>query len=602
MTSPTRRFETLFDLYEQAVAEHGDNPLFGVKRAGTWQWTTYREFNELVDRTRAALAGLGVKSGDRVAVIANNRIEWAAGCFACYGLGAAYVPMYEAQQAREWQYILNDCGAKVCLVAGQEIYAKVQAIAPELGSLERVIYFDGDSAGEDAFARLTALDAAAAVAPGKPEPSDIAHFIYTSGTTGNPKGVLLSHGNIASNLSAVQDSIPFSDTDRSLAFLPWAHAFGLVIEVLGLMALGGSIAICTAVDKLSEELAEVRPTILIAVPRVFNKIYDGVQKTIAAKPAPIRALFRRGLETQGRVSGGEQVGGLDRLVLAIARRVVFAKIVGRFGGNLRYVISGGAALSREVADFIDRLGITVYEGYGLTETSPIVTANTPLARRLGSVGKPIAGVTVKLDREAAGSDDDQGEIVVYGPNVMQGYHNLPEETAQAIGADAGFRTGDLGRFDADGFLYITGRIKEQYKLENGKYVAPAALEEKLTLSPYIGQVMVYGDNRTHNVALVVPDFIALGEWASANGAEGEPAKLVANPQVRALIRSEIDKHSVEFRGFEKIREFALLGEEFTNENGLLTPTLKLKRRKVVELHAETLDAMYAPAEARASAG
>ena len=291
---------------------------------------------------------------------------------------------------------------------------------------------------------------------------------------------------------------------------------------------------------------------------------------------------------------GARLSAPEAAALALADRLIFSKVRARFGGRLKYAFSGGAALAREVAEFIDSLGITVYEGYGLTETSPIATANRPGAHRIGSVGQAHPR-RAHRDRPAARPGTSQhGEIIVYGPNVMQGYHNRDEENRAVFTATAGFRTGDLGYLDADGFLYITGRIKEQYKLENGKYVAPAPLEEQLKLSPYIANAMVYGDNRLYNVALVVPDLEAVRTWAGREGVTlpAGPAA-VEDPRVVALIRGEVDRYSADWKGFERIERFALAGEDFTTENGLLTPTLKLKRRVACQQYAPQIEALYA---------
>jgi long-chain acyl-CoA synthetase len=313
---------------------------------------------------------------------------------------------------------------------------------------------------------------------------------------------------------------------------------------------------------------------------------------MAARPAVVQNIFRAGLSARSKLKRGQSLTLGERLALPIAEKVVFSTIVGRFGGKLRFAFSGAAALSREVAEFIDNLGIQVYEGYGMTESSGCTTANYPGTCRLGSVGKPVPGVEVRLDKNAPGAGEGEGELLIYGTGVMGGYHNLPEQTADSMTPDGGLRSGDLGRFDADGFLYITGRVKELYKLENGKYVAPAPLEEKLQLSPYIAQCVVYGADRAYNVALIVPDMPALTAWAPSQGVSTEPEALLRDKKAHALIRAEIDSHSRDFKGFESIREFLLEPSELTTANGMLTPTLKLKRRAVMKLYEDRLKALY----------
>src|SRR5262249_48787010 len=281
---------------------------------------------------------------------------------------------------------------------------------------------------------------------------------------------------------------------RSLSFLPWAHSFGQTVELHALISMGASLAICESVDKILDNLAETKPTLLFSVPRIFNKLYAAVQKQISTKPALVQAMVKKALATRAKQRKGEQVSFGEGLVLALTDKVVFSKVRARFGGALKYAFSGGAAISTEVAEFIDGLGITVYEGYGLTETSPIATANWPNNRKIGSVGKAIPDVTISIPGD--------GENGMPGPNTLVRYHNRKEDNEAAFAPDGGFRTGDMGRLDSDGFLYITGRLKEQYKLENGKYVVPTPLEEQLKLSPYVANVMVYGDNRPYNVALI----------------------------------------------------------------------------------------------------
>jgi long-chain acyl-CoA synthetase len=578
------RYTNLVELFRTATQKYANKPLFGTRKPSGWHWTSYAEFARMVDGARAALASMGVERGDRVAIIANNRLEWAVCAYATYTRAAVYVPMYEAQLDKDWHYILRDSGAKVCFVSNDAVERRVRGLQADLPSLVHVINLEGPRYGE-------LLDKTAAVPSTSPADDDIAKLIYTSGTTGMPKGVCLTHRNLAANVSGVLDVAPVREGDRSVAFLPWAHVFGGAIELNAIIALGGMIAICGNTEKLIEYLPEVRPTMLFAVPRIWNKIYDGVQKQVAGRPKAIQALFHTGLRAKRKQKLGQALSLGERLALPLAQKLIFSKVVARFGGELRFAFSGAAALSREVAEFIDDLGIQVYEGYGMTESSGATTANAPECR-IGSVGKPIPGVSVKLDPRAVGAGEGEGEVLIYGTGVMAGYYNQPQATAEAMTEDGGLRSGDLGRFDADGFLYITGRVKELYKLENGRYVAPAPLEEKLQLSPFISQILVYGSDRPHNVALVVPEMGALQSWAEGEGLPREPEALLAHERTRELVRKEIDHHSREFKGYEAIRAFVLSPEELTTQNDMLTPTLKLKRRNVVAKYGPQLDALY----------
>jgi len=580
-------FKNLVHLFESSAAKFGPNQLFGTVTDGNWAWQTYDETRVQVDQCRAGLAKLGVTSGDKVAVIADNRVEWAVGAYATYGLRAAYIPMYEAQKPAEWQFIIEDSGSKVVFCAKRSIYEKVKAFQPNVACLHHVICFEGDD--DDSFKALLASGAADPVPSEQPERSETAGFIYTSGTTGQPKGVILSHGNLCSNVEALQLILPLLEEDRTLSFLPWAHSFGQTVELHGMVSMGASMGINDEVPHLIDNLGVVKPSVLFAVPRIFNRIYDGVNLQMKAKPGIIQKLFHSGVGIATRKNAGGSIGLVDSLVLKLADKLIFTKVRGRFGGRLRYAVSGSAALNADVARFIDALGIEVFEGYGLTETSPIATTNYPGNRKIGSVGKPIDQVRIVIDKEITG-DAVNGEIIVYGPNVMQGYHNRDDETAKVIMDDAGFRTGDMGRLDEDGYLYITGRIKEQYKLENGKYVVPSPLEEDLKLSPYIGQAMLYGANHPHNVALVVPDMATFKPWLKEHNISVEDAP--NHPDVKALFMAEMSANAKSFKGYEKPKDVVVTLDEFTTDNDMLTPTLKLKRRKVLEVYQESLEALF----------
>ncbi len=589
--APPTTIVSLVDLLEKSAEKYGPRELFGSKIGDQWVYTTYAQFKKLVDDLRGGLASLGVSRGDKVAIISNIRIEWAVAAHATYSLGAAFVPMYESQLEKDWEYIINDSEAKVLFVANQAIYDKTKGVPGKIPTLRHVVLISGE--GTELTYKSLLQKGAANPAPAiHPDSKDIAGLLYTSGTTGNPKGVVLSHGNIVSNLMAVQANLPISTGDRSLSFLPWAHSFGHTAELQLLMSIGASMAICDATDKIVPYLAEVKPTVLFAVPRIFNRIYSGVEKQMESKPAPIRALFRAGLRAAQKKRENQPLSLREKVTLVLADKLVFSKVRARFGGKLKHAISGAAALAREVAEFVDGLGITVYEGYGLTETSPIVSSNFPGHRKLGSVGRPIQGVRVVIDKSVTG-DPKNGEIVVYGPNVMQGYYKHKAETDAVFTPDGGFRTGDMGYLDEDNYLYITGRIKEQYKLENGKYVVPSPLEEALKLSPFVSNVMIYGDNKPFNVALVVPNIDNLKDWAKAQGLGTKSLdELLADQKVRSKIKEELDKVSADFKGYERVRNFALVAEDFTQENDMLTPKLSLKRRNVMRKWGPQIEQLY----------
>lgn len=589
-------FENLVDMFEKSTKRFASRPLFGVKRAGTYRWLTYADVAKQVDELRAGLAALGVGPRDKVAVISDNRPEWAIGAYATYGLGAQYVPMYQAQLPKEWEYILRDCGAKVLLAANAKVAEKTRPFLAEndgIPTLEHVIEMGGS--GEDGFDAVRDKGRAAPKPSVQPEPEDVCGFIYTSGTTGNPKGVLLTHANITSNINAIHEIFPMSHEDVSLSFLPWAHSFGQTCELHCMLSYGAAMGLAESVATIIDNLAEVRPTLLFSVPRIFNRIYDGVNKKMAEAGGLKLKLFQRMLavasEKKALDAKGRSSFWVD-LQFKVLDKLVASKVRDRFGGRLKYAFSGGAALSREVGEFIDNLGITVYEGYGLTETSPVATANSPRGRKIGSIGCPIPGVRIEIEPVDV-APEGQGEIVIYGPNVMKGYHNLDEETARAFNDKGGFRSGDMGMVDDEGYVYITGRVKEQYKLENGKYVAPAPLEEKLRLSPYIANIMIDGTNRPYNVAVIVPDFDSLKKYATDAGiAFSSNEELVAKPEVTKLIRDEVQKHGASFKGFERPERFVLATDDFTTDNNMLTPSLKVKRRNVMARYGDDIARLY----------
>lgn len=577
--------DTLVHLYLRSCARYADRPALGTKGKDGWRWTTYRELREQIDHFRGGLASLGIGEGDRVAIIANNRVEWVVACFAAHGLRASLVPMYEEQLAKDWRFILTDSGANAVITASQPILHRVLAMQlPDL----HVIGLELPDDDPRSFSALTRVGSARPVAVRHPDAETVANLVYTSGTTGNPKGVILTHGNIASNVTATIEVFPLEPHDRTLSFLPWAHSYGQV-ELYYVLTQGASTAINDAIPHLLENLAEVRPTMLVAVPRIFNRIYETVNQQIASKPAFMRRLFQAGIHSATRRSRGERLNTLEKLQFAVDDRLIFDKIRKKFGGRLEFVLSASAALSREVAEFVDALGLTVYEGYGLSETSPVVSANTREHRKLGSVGRVIPGVRVEID--ASKSElPGHGEIIVYGPNVMRGYHNLPEGNAEVFTPDGGLRTGDLGYLDEEGFLFITGRIKEQYKLETGKYVMPAPIEEHLKLSPLISNIMLYGANRPYNVALVVLDEGGVRRWAAEN--DLEIGDISSDPRVLQLIMRELSERSSDLKSYEVPQRALLLTDDFTTENDLLTPTMKLKRRNIEKRFRSKLDALY----------
>ncbi len=593
-TSATKgTHQNLVQMLENSRQRFGDQPLYGTKRDGIYEWTTYEEFAEKVDALRGGLASLGVSAGDKVAIICKNTEEWAVSAYATYGLCGQHIPMYETQMAKEWEYIIRDCGAKILLAANPTVFEQTRNFPDKIDTLEHVVLLSGSVSGDvTTYTDLLKTGRENPIEALQPESNSPMGMIYTSGTTGNPKGVILSHRNLIFECSVVLPLLGMTKDDRSLSFLPWAHVFGQVSEVHGLISAGGSAGLVENVDTLIEELGIVKPSMFFAVPRVYNRIYERLRGQMKEKPGFIRALFYGGLKQAKREREGETLGFLDNLTLTLARKIIFKKILNRFGGNLRVAVSGASALSPAVAEFVNDIGISIYEGYGLSENTAALSVNYPGVRRFGSVGKPLPGVRIEIDKSVEGSKEEDGEVLAYGENIMLGYHNLPDKTKESITPDGGLRTGDLGHLDADGFLYITGRVKEQYKLENGKYVAPAPLEESLKLSAYIDQVMLYGFNRPHNVALIVAAMPAVEQYAEGLGISGSSESILNEPRIRELFEEQLKHYGKDFKGYEHPQNFALLSEEWDIDNGLLTPTLKLKREVVEEQFKTEIESLF----------
>ena len=587
--------DNLVEFFELSVKKFPDRPLFGTKnKSGTYDWITYREFGRRVDNLRAGLAQLGIGKDDVVGVIANNCVEWAVVHFATLGLGGRFVPMYEVELPYVWEYIIRDSGIKALFVSKQEILDKVKDFTAHISTLQRIIVIEGS--GKDTMAELEKIGEGHPVSAVHPHPDDIAVLIYTSGTTGDPKGVLLSHGNWTSNSHArVKLYHEFDENDRTLSLLPWAHTYGQG-EMHTFLSLGASLGFMESPATLVDDMAQVKPTFLLAVPRVFNRIYDTLRAKMNKEGGLAKALFDMGVEAAKERRKLAAQGGssfLANLKFAIADRIVFKKIREKFGGRLKGAMTASAMMNMDIALFFFDIGIPVYDAYGLTETSPGISVNAPSDYRLGSVGRAIDKVRIVIDQSVVEEGAQDGEIVVYGPNVMKGYHNKPEQTKEIMTPDGGVRTGDRGRLDKDGYLYITGRIKEQFKLENGKFVFPSILEEDICLAPYVQNAVIWGDNRPYTVCLVVPDFSALEEYAQQHKLPTNMDELLKRSDVQEMIGGEIQNFlKNKYASYEIPKKFLFLKEPFSLENGTLTQTLKLKRRVVFDKYKDRIESLY----------
>ncbi len=595
--------KTLADLFLVTAEHHKPDHLL-VKEGGPGNQGQYRPIStaELVDRVRRiarALERWGVAPGDRVALVADNGPHWPVVDFATLCRGAATVPVYPTLLPEQAAYVIHDSGAKVAFVHRRAMLADLLARRGELPAVERFVLIESEGAGTiDGGDGMTtfaaALEAGADADPDGFEATaravgaeDLASLVYTSGTTGRPKGTMLTHRNFVSNVCTALTLLDIRGDQTALSFLPLSHVFERMVTYTYFYR-GLTIAYAESVQAVAQNLQEVRPHVFVSVPRVYEKVLAKVREQAAAS-ALKRRIFAWA-EKVGRAALPDRLrqdhpSGLLGLELAIADGLVFSKIKERLGGRFEFAVSGGAPLGRDVAEFFWGAGIAIYEGYGLTETAPVVAVNTPGALKLGTVGKPIPGVEVRIAED--------GEILVRGPNVMKGYWNDPEATAEAIDAEGWFHSGDIGALDEDGFLRITDRKKEILVNAYGKNVAPAPIENQLRASPLIGHAVLLGDRRQYLAALLVPDFESLEAWAAQHGvAAGDRRALVENPQVRALYAGEVARVNEGLAHYEQIVRWTLLPDDFSVETGELTPTQKVKRRVIDRKYAAEIEALY----------
>jgi long-chain acyl-CoA synthetase len=568
-----------------------------VRREGHWEAISSQEFLRRVAGLSTALVELGVKPGDRVGLFCANRPEWHTADFAINGSGAVTVPVYFNESPDRMTYILKHCGAKVVVAVGAPQLQKLLAARANLPELEQVVVADGGADVPSECLRYETLIAGASAADissyrmraSQVLPGQLASLIYTSGTTGEPKGVMLTHTNFCSNVTDVGHDFQLNPAeDVALSFLPLAHVYGRTLDYIYIFQ-GAALAYIESIDAVAQALLEVRPTITAAVPRFFEKIYARLVEQGSKNTGVKRMLFDWAMNVAQRATPWRATGAPASLALKtqwkLADALVYKKIRLRMGGRLRIVPSGGAPLSKSLAEFFWTVGIPIYQGYGLTETSPIVSSNYPV-NRMGSSGKPIANVQVRAAED--------GEILVKGPCVMQGYFKSPEATREVLNEDGWFSTGDIGYLDKDNYLFITDRKKDLLKTAAGKFVAPQPIENALKTSPYVLNAMVIGDRRKFISALIVPNAATVAAKAADQGIKfASNAELAAHPWVHALIDSEVKRLTVHLAQYETIKRFALLPEDFTFDNGSLTFTLKLKRRVVEQQYAAVIESLYA---------
>ncbi len=586
---------TLISLFEQAIQDYGNKPALAHKpKGGTYQDISYTEFGESVDVFSKGLNALGVQKGDRVAILSENRPEWAITDFGILKIGAVNVPMFSTLTAAQVGYILKDSGAKVICVSTKDQLKKVISIRDEVPSLEHVIIYNelDDEVPADVSQFVDVCSKGSETDRSIEtdiDENDLATIIYTSGTTGNPKGVMLTHANFISNYNAAKSLIDVTETDVLLSFLPLSHVFERLGGHYVPLFSGAKVAYAESTFTVAQNMQDVSPTVMLSVPRLYETMHDRVLRAVQAGSSLKQKIFHWGVSVgsavSSRIQHGEKPSALLQLKQSIADKLVFAKLKAATGGKLRFFVSGGAALPKSIAEFFHAAGILILEGYGLTETSPIISMNHPDKWKFGTVGAPIPGIEVKIAED--------GEIITRGPHVMKGYFNNEEATTESIDSDGWFHTGDIGIFDEDGFIKITDRKKNIIVLSNGKNVAPQPLESQLVQSPFINQIMLVGNERKNIAALIVPNFDALKSWASENGVDtSDLPELLKTREVQQLIQSEIRERLTDFADFEQVRRFALLEKEFSQEEDEMTPTLKLKRNVIIEKYNDVIEGMY----------
>lgn len=574
------------------VRRQGARPALGQKVDGRWVEISYERLYERVRDFAAGLAGLGVGSGDAVALMSDNRPEWPIADLAAQSLGAITVPVYPTLEAGQVAHILEDSGAKAAIVENAELLGRVEAGRERAPALESLVVLE--AAGAE-----SALSFGAVERDGESGPLDgweegwrsisrdaVATIIYTSGTTGLPKGVVLTQGNLLSNLEGIFDALPVSADDVMLSLLPLSHVFERTAgHYLGLAA-GCSIYYAESIEKVPENLREVRPTLCISVPRLYEKMYDRVLQSVKEAGGLKQRMFEDAVACGKRAydieRAGGSVGGALKLKLAVYDRLVFGKLREAVGGRLKYFVSGGAKLNPEIGKLFYAAGVRIVEGYGLTETAPVVSCNRLERIRFGTVGPPLDNLEVKID--------ETGEVQVKGPSVMRGYLNDEKATNEVFTEDGFYRTGDIGEFDEAGYLKITDRAKNLIVLSTGKNVAPQLVETALAAAPHISQTVLVGDGRKYVAALVVPDYDAVRRTL---GSDSRNEELAADERARALIGSDIEAATAGFAAYERPKRFALLPRELSQEEGELTPTLKVKLKVVRERYGELVEELYA---------
>lgn len=584
----------LFDILAAQIEKHADAPFLSSKVNKQWKSYTFKETQDQSSRVSQLLISLGLKKDDKIALIAANRPEWNFTDIGSLQIGVVNVPMYPTISEKDYEFIFNDAGIQYAFVGDESIYAKVRTLLGKVPTLKGIYTFDKVTGANNFWDALPAITAVnnTEIDSRKSTISehDLATIIYTSGTTGNPKGVMLTHRNIVSNVKSVEQVTPFSDREKALSFLPLNHSFERMV-FYSYMAFGIHIHYAENLETIGDNLKEVQPYCFTTVPRLLEKVYERIMAKGNELTGFKRKLFFWSIDLGIEYKIGESNGWWYDLKLSIARKLVFSKWQEALGGRVQFIVTGASAMQPRLIKLFTAAGISVLEGYGLTETSPVLCANRldEKERCIGAVGMAIPDVEIKLAED--------GEILARGANIMKGYYNRPDLTAEVIDAEGWFHTGDVGTWvekHGHKFLKITDRKKELFKTSGGKYIAPQVIEEKMKESRYIEQMMIVGgDDKKFVSALIVPSFLNVQAWAKENGvAVTSTEQIVTNEKIKALINAEVERYNKDFGKWEQVKKFALLNNEWTVEAGELTPTMKVKRKVIYERYSNQVNDMY----------
>ncbi len=591
--TPNAPLTTLNELFNRVSTAANPRAMLWQDEFGQWQPISSDQIYQRVRALAKAFQAWGVQKGDRIALVSENRWEWAITDFATLAVGAVDVPIYPTLTGEQVAALMRDASCRMAVVSTRQQFEKLNAVRGQT-DLERILLMDAGEPPEGAASfsevlagadeRIGWQDAAFDRLVQSVAPDDLATLIYTSGTTGEPKGVALTHGNIASNQTFATAEFGFGPRDACISFLPLSHITARALDY-AMFFYGAQVAYCSHFDKLPEAMRQVRPTVFVGVPRVYEKIRQAVEQKSSVSPIKKRILrwaVQAGFRHRDAVYDGQRP---QSMAWKMADKLVYSKVAEAFGGRVTTFISGGAPLGIDTAQWFASVGIPLYEGYGLTETSPVIAVNSPVRHRMGSVGRPLPNVSCKLAED--------GELLVRGPSIFQGYWQKPEANTECFDAEGWFCTGDIAHIDGDGFLYITDRKKELLKTSGGKLVAPQPIENKLKTNVFVAQVALVGDRHKFISALIAPNFAALEEWARHRGVEAQSREdLVADTRVVAHYGELVREVNAGLANFETIKRFRIVAEEWTLENGHLTPSMKLKRREITTRYAELIAALY----------